>query len=110
MTASSIDWTATGTMLPAIVAFASFWVQIWFSRRQLSELRQQAQAALENQRTVSKDEVAVHLNFEFIDRWERASMRHRRSVSALRLLKKDSGTEIDESVVGFFEDLGALQR
>jgi hypothetical protein len=37
-------------------------------------------------------------------------MRHRRSELALHLLKKDPDKDIDESVMGFFEDLGALQR
>jgi len=104
---SQIDWTATGTWALAIVAFASFWLQFYFSRKQLRESRK-----------VARDEIGVRLFLQMTERFDSEYMRRQRKTLASQYLSQQSRgpvneqfyQEINDDVLNFFEDLGSLLR
>lgn len=104
----NVDWTATGTMILATIAFGSFWVQLWFSRKQLRDSRAAFEASLATQREVSNNEIAIRLYLQFVERWDSPRMIAARRYLALHFLGKFADSSIKEDVLNFFEDIGAL--
>jgi hypothetical protein len=104
---NQIDWTAAGTWALAVVAFASFWLQLYFSRKQLRESREAA-----------RDEVGVRLFLQMTERFDSEHMRRQRKTLASQYLGQRSRgpenerfyLEINDDVLNFFEDLGSLLR
>ena len=97
----NIDWAATGTMALAVIAFASFWLQLCYSAKQLRDAR---------------NDIAIRIHLKFVDRWDRASMHKKRMALAFQFLEQRRGItqvrdkDIKEDVMDFFEDLGILSR
>jgi len=106
----NVDWTATGTMALAIIAFGSFWLQFYFSKTQLRDARESFERALTTQREVSKNEIGVRLYLQFLDRWDGAQVRGQRARLARHFLDHGPDEQLSEDIVNFFEDLGALHR
>jgi hypothetical protein len=106
----NVDWTAAGTWALAIIAFFSFWLQFYFSKKQLKDARESFERALTTQRDVSKNETGTRLYLQFLDRWDGSPVRGRRAALARALLDNVSDEELGEDICNFFEDLGALYR
>jgi hypothetical protein len=102
-TVSQYDWTAIGTGVLAILAFFSFWVQLWFSKRQLQEAR---------------NEIAARFHLQMTERFESDRMRQQRKTLAVQYLQYLDRPEdvkigqlypqINEDVLNFFDNLGGL--
>jgi hypothetical protein len=106
-----IDWTAIWTGALAIVAFGSFWLQLYFSRRQLREARESFEKSLEAQHAVSRNEIANQLYLQMTNRFDSERMRNSRKYLANHFLKTAAPDfAIKEEVMNFFEDLGALLK
>lgn len=71
-------------------------------------MRAESKASLANQRAVAREEAVVRLHFQFTDRWESDSMHRSRTNLARQLLRGDPDKDIDEPVMVFFEEVGAL--
>jgi hypothetical protein len=104
----NVDWNATGTMALAVIAFASFWVQIVYSRKQLQESRQAFDRSLATQREVSNNEIAVRLYLQFIERWDSPRMVTARKSMAAHFLLNHSDSAVREEVLNYFEDIDGL--
>jgi hypothetical protein len=110
---SQIDWTALGTLgtwLLALIAFASFWVQFYFTRQQLTEARKGFTDSLAVQREVSRNEVGTRLYLTMTARFDRPRMDKARKRLAEHFLDEEPDEELDEYVLSFYEDLGSLLR
>jgi hypothetical protein len=98
-----VAWTAIATGVLAAVAIGSFWVQLWFSRKQLREAR---------------NEVAARFHLQMTERFESDRMRQQRKTLAVQYLQyleqRPQGkieqlyTQINDDVLNFFDDLGSL--
>ena len=103
-----IDWTAIWTGVLAFVAFGSFWLQWYFSRKQIREARESFDRSIDAQHEVSRIEIGTRLYLEMTDRLDSRKMRAARKRLALQILRKAPDDEIDEDVMNFYEDMGAL--
>jgi hypothetical protein len=105
-----INWTAIWTGILAFVAMGSFWLQWHFSRKQLRETHESFEKSLEAQREVSRNQIATHLYLQMTERFDSARMHEMRKILALNFLANASDETIQEDVMNFFEDLGALLK
>lgn len=103
----NVDWTAIGTMALAVIAFASFWVQIFYSRKQIKSSQEAFEQSLATQHEVSNNEIAIRLYLQFVERWDGPRMIEARKSMALYFLGR-SDSSVKEEVLNFFEDIGAL--
>jgi hypothetical protein len=71
---SQIDWTATGTWALAIIAFGSFWIQFYFSQKQLRDTRKGFEDTLAVQREVSRNDIGVRLFLQMTERFDSPRM------------------------------------
>jgi len=94
-----VDWATTGTRALAIIAFASFWVQWWFSK-----------ATLRAEHETAKKDIAMRFHSQLTERFDSARMHKQRSVLAFQIIGGAPDNEIKEFVMDFFEDLGDLLK
>jgi hypothetical protein len=105
-----VGLTSIATWVLAIIAFASFWLQLHFSRKQLREARDSFEKTLTVQRELSRNEVGIRLYLVMTERFDHPRMDDARKRLAQHFIREIPDKDMDETVLNFFEDLRALLR
>ncbi|MGB8683668.1 MAG: DUF4760 domain-containing protein [Candidatus Binatus sp.] len=103
-------WTGIATIALAVIAFVQFWIQFYFSKRQSKDTLGAVDRTIEAQRQISREEIALRFYFTMAERFDNNHLKQSRHALAFHLKGNGSNEQIQEDVLNFFEDLGALFR
>jgi hypothetical protein len=77
-----LNWTDIGTMALAVIAFGSFWLQLYFSKKQSRETREAVDKMIGAQLKAAREENGVRLYLDMRERWDSERMQQQRKALA----------------------------